>query len=612
MTKQFFLAIFFAVAAVFTTRAQSITEMEIEKTEGSGGVMFLECNDPAYGVLVFTSTIQGLQFRLNLPSKLIHQAYRQSENRYILCVEPTDRRYIVTISCPTCEAVNYTVEEIMPSKPQYFRIKDKQPPIISLSAQEQYDLGFAEYGRGNFAQAEQRYQNAVDLTKADPVFDFLRALGDVFMKRNKYAEAVTSLKQAATLRPNNAEIHHMLGTAYFGQSSYENAANSFKAAADLASNNAQYRADFLKAMNANPQKAKSYFDMGNASMDQYKYAEALNYFKEAVTANPNNTSYQTAVKTAETRISQERYMAAAEAAYQKAKATPEPTYTKDSNGNLTASSQAAKNKYEARYQPMLDEINKATALGALPHHMQESVSFFKYSAELDLAGGCQHVSPGWIDKFLKENPETPFRDQILACRKVANKTFFGEAGANFAFNNMLDISGFLGFKLGSCDKLVNFHIALQYAWLNNDYFDTKDGAKKPDNDNTWKISANQLSVPVTLQLNIVPIGKNSSKPQSVFVAAIAQPQYNLNGTCFGQTSSDFVNSFGVAGAVSLGYSNKTFSLSVFARKNFTNIFKRDEIMLQDNSNSKNDYKALDKCLENKLMFGATLSVSLSL
>jgi len=582
--------------------------MEVEKTDGLK-TPFLECENPSYGVLVFTSTIPGLQFKLNLQGKLKGQAYRQQENRYILCVEPTDKRYIVTITCPTCEAVNYTVEEIPPTEPQYFRIKDKKPPVIPLSAQEQYDLGMAEYNRGNLAQSETRYRNAVDLTKANPVFEFLQALGDVCIKRNQYADAVTFLMQASVVRPNNAAIHHLLGTAYFELGRYENAAGSFKAAVDLAANNTQYQNDLQKALKANPQKAKGYLDMGNAYMVQNNYAEALRYYREAANADPQNNSYQTAIRTAETRINQERYMISADAAYKTAKATPEPniTYVQGQYGKqISASSQSALDVYKKRYQQMLDEIEKAKALGALPQYMQESVAFYEYDSQLDLAGGCAQVSAGWVNDFLKRNPETPFRKQIEACKTIAGKKFHGEIGLSAAYNNLLGISGFIGFRLYNCDNLVNFHIALQYTYYYGGYYDTSDGSTKPEKDNSWDLTANQISLPVTLKLNIVRIGKNTTKPSSVFIAATAQPNFNINATCFGETSSDFVEKLGYSGTVSIGWSNKTFSVSAFARNNFTDMFVRNEIMKFDNQNKNNDYTKLDTHLENKMMFGASL------
>ena len=590
MTKHIFLTLLLFYISVFSLGAQSMTEMIVEKTDGLR-TPFLACNEPSYGVLVFSSTIPGLEFKLNLQNRLMDVVYNRQENRYILCVMPTESRYIVTITCPTCETVKYTVEDIPPNDPLYFRIRDKQPSVASLSAQEQYDLGFAAYNRDDFAQAEIRYRNAVDMSSSSPVFEFLQSLGEVCIKQNKYAEAITFLRQATVVRPNNAAIHHLLGTAYYENGNYENAANSFKEAVDLAANNTQYRNDLQRAMNANPQREQGLLDMGDAYMRQYNYEEALNYYRDAAQIDTRNNS---SLRTAQLRVNQERIMNTVDAAYKMAKATPKP----DSNA-----SQQAKDAYRMRYNTMFDEIDKALSLGTLPRYMLESVSFYEFDAEADLAGGYQNVSCGWLKDFLNKNPETPFRAQIEEGIKKCERPVRGELGIGVAYNNLLGVSALAGIRLFSCEQLVNLRVGLQFTYYMSDFYD---GSSKPDKDKTWDIAASQLSLPVTLQLNIARMGINTPNPSSVFIAATAQPNFNISASFFGVTNSDFVEKIGYSGIATIGYSTKKLSFGVFARKNFTDLFKRDKIYEYDNQNGKNDYFKLDKCLENKLLFGASL------
>ena len=196
MTKQIFLALLFLLSSVFSMRAQSMSGMIVEKTDGPLGPI-LECNTPSLGVLVFSSTIQGLEFKLNLPSKLINQAYRQKENWYILCVEPTDRRYIVTITCPSCEAVFYTVEEIPPTIPLYFRIISDAPGEEDNNAGEKY------LSEGKLKEAEEGFRKAVEAARENPKFH--HSLANTLMLQKKYDEAVRSFQKAIDLAPNNTQ-----------------------------------------------------------------------------------------------------------------------------------------------------------------------------------------------------------------------------------------------------------------------------------------------------------------------------------------------------------------------------------------------------------------------
>jgi len=117
MTKQFFLTVILFFAFFFSLIAQpAITEMIVEKTTGIN-TPILDCGSPSLGVLIFSSTIPGLEFKLNLKGKLKNDFYKEQENRYILCVEPTDRHYILTITCPSCKTTTYTVEEIQATTP---------------------------------------------------------------------------------------------------------------------------------------------------------------------------------------------------------------------------------------------------------------------------------------------------------------------------------------------------------------------------------------------------------------------------------------------------------------------------------------------------------------
>ena len=594
--KNVFLFFLCLWCSIFSVGAQNLKRLIVEEVREPVQRPPTECESDLLGGLLFMTGIEGLQFDLNLYQNLEKVTPNKERNEIMLCVKPTSSQYIINITGPGYETLDFTVSNIKPNSIQYFRLRTEEPPPVNVNAEDLNKLGKLAIEEKNFTDAEKHFRSAIDLDANNP--EYLRNLGNALIKQDKHAAATTFLERAAKIRPNNAETHHLLGTAFLELGRYTDAANSFKAAVDLASNNTQYRTDLQRAMNApvGIEKAKGFYNMGNAYMAQYNYAEALKYYKDATQADPQNTSYQTAVRTAETRVNQEQRMKTVETAYRKAKATPKPS----------TSSQTAQDTYKNRYQPMFDEITRVKALGVLPKYMQESIAFYELDAQADLAGGYKNVSAGWLKDFLVKNPETPFRQQIEKEITVNSRIFRGEFGVGVVYNNLLGYSGLLGLRIFSCEQLVNVRIGLQYTYYTSDFYNTADGGAKSESDKTWNINANQLSLPVTLQFNVARMGMNTSKPSSVFIAATVQPNYNLSSTCFGETKSDFVEKFGYSGAVSIGYSTKMFSINVFARKNFTDLFKRDKIYEFDNHNTKNDYSKLDKCLENKLLFGASV------
>ena len=122
------------------------------------------------------------------------------------------------------------------------------------------------------------------------------------MAQDKFADAVPFLQRVVIIRPINAKTHHMLGQAFFAQRRYSDAANSFKNALDIESNNIQYRIDFQRALDANPDRARAYFEIGNSYFDLSNFAEALKYYREAVQLDERNPEYQARVRSAEITI----------------------------------------------------------------------------------------------------------------------------------------------------------------------------------------------------------------------------------------------------------------------------------------------------------------------
>ena len=143
MNKNSLIVVLCFCASIFSLKAQKMMDLDVFQAPKKGDI-YTVCGETKWGVLVFSSNIPGLQFSLSLPDNLNNQVYRPERNEYVLCVEPTDRRYVVTATCSDCDPVNYTVENIRENDPQFFRITRKHTPP---------DRQVAKYGELSFYYA---------------------------------------------------------------------------------------------------------------------------------------------------------------------------------------------------------------------------------------------------------------------------------------------------------------------------------------------------------------------------------------------------------------------------------------------------------------------------
>jgi len=535
--------------SIFSLKAQALKELVIEKATSRPGVAAQSCNSPAMGVLVFNSAIDGLEFKLSMQNMLFSQVYNRQSNEYVLCVQPTERGIVVMINSREYEMATIRVESIIASTPQFFRINPKETGSITLPDN-------------------------------DPVF--LRTLGANYLQQGDHANAITALQRSINIRPRDAEAHFMLGSAYYAQGRYTDAANSFKNAVDLDTGNAKYRNDLQKALAADPNKARTNFNMGNSYFEQNNYAEALKHYREAAQLDPQNNTYQTSLKTAEQRFNQEQHMNAAATAYR-----------------------------SRSYRQAVDEVSKAMQLGQITPYMKESLDFYDFEYQYYQQGG--DVSCSWMNNFLRENPNSPFRAVIEGRVKNCRKAFRGVVlGVGMSHNNIFGMSGLLGLRFFNTHTFFNFYPGVQFGYISGNYFNTDGGNnKEPEGATAWDVTAMQISIPLTLQLNIIPIGYRQAKaPSSIFVAVTGQPNFNVRGKCWDESNNNFVNPFGYSGTLSVGYSTNIWAFSIFARQNFFDLFNSEEIYKFDNNNSLNDYERLEKRLENRIQFGASLVFNL--
>jgi Flp pilus assembly protein TadD len=98
-----------------------------------------------------------------------------------------------------------------------------------LVDQSQFDAALAELDK-----------NSVGHT---PTVDELRLRADIQIGQKKFSDAITTLKQATTLAPNDAQLHGGLGRTYLQIRDFPNAERELKTALQLDRNNLTYWKD---------------------------------------------------------------------------------------------------------------------------------------------------------------------------------------------------------------------------------------------------------------------------------------------------------------------------------------------------------------------------------
>jgi predicted O-linked N-acetylglucosamine transferase (SPINDLY family) len=116
---------------------------------------------------------------------------------------------------------------------------------------------------GEFDRAEQLYRQILDADRAQP--DVWNYLGETYLMRGRYGEAVSSYKRAVELAPDHAGASNGLGVAYAQQNNWEQAVQCFQQAAEK-------KPDYFEA----------YSNLGIALSNQGKLFEAERSYRKAL------------------------------------------------------------------------------------------------------------------------------------------------------------------------------------------------------------------------------------------------------------------------------------------------------------------------------------------
>lgn len=131
-----------------------------------------------------------------------------------------------------------------------------------------YNLGLQKKQMGKNEEAVSALQEAI---KAQPAHvEALQALGDVFLRLERFDEVIRILQKAVALNPASAETQANLGQALLRQGK-----------------NAEALASLSTAIELNPQSALFHSDMGVALERLNRQQEAAEEYRRAISLNPN-------------------------------------------------------------------------------------------------------------------------------------------------------------------------------------------------------------------------------------------------------------------------------------------------------------------------------------
>lgn len=147
---------------------------------------------------------------------------------------------------------------------------------MSPTWSQPYDgLGALYREQGNFAQARDMYEKALELSPKELLGPAHRNLGKVYHELGEYEKAETHLKEALNYRPKDHFIHYYLGSLYRDMKRFKEA-----------------EASFLQTIQIDPSFAAAFYYLGLVYQDQHRYADAEAVLETAVQEEPRNASFR--------------------------------------------------------------------------------------------------------------------------------------------------------------------------------------------------------------------------------------------------------------------------------------------------------------------------------
>lgn len=133
-------------------------------------------------------------------------------------------------------------------------------------------LGAAYNGTGKYEQAEEHFQNAIQLKPNDEAARL--GLADSLERRGRTAEAEQAFQKAIDLRPNYWAVYNYLGIFYWKQGRYREAERMFATVTRL-----------------EPDNVRGFSNLGAMQILEDRYADAIPNFQRSVAISPSSDAY---------------------------------------------------------------------------------------------------------------------------------------------------------------------------------------------------------------------------------------------------------------------------------------------------------------------------------
>lgn len=175
--------------------------------------------------------------------------------------------------------------------------------------------------RGDLKTAEQKAQQAVARRPNDYVSHL--ALGDVYFKKQQFADAVRAYQAALQLKPNDPYTQSQIGAAYVALNKWKEAETPLREALKEDPNDADTLLNLgialagmdrydeglymvRKSVQSNPSSARGQFTYGSLLAEKGEYKQALGPLGEAVKLDPKDDDYKQALQRVESQVKQDQ------------------------------------------------------------------------------------------------------------------------------------------------------------------------------------------------------------------------------------------------------------------------------------------------------------------
>jgi len=144
MNKQYKILFLLLILTVHKVYAQKFDEFLINEDKQAHPTSFVsQCQNPELGVIVFTSSINGIAFKIKNGDSLLKSIEHDNvNNQYILCVRPISRyqQYQISVSCYGYKDRIFTVSAIGASEVKWFLIDSKDKSLFGKLSQTNRDI----------------------------------------------------------------------------------------------------------------------------------------------------------------------------------------------------------------------------------------------------------------------------------------------------------------------------------------------------------------------------------------------------------------------------------------------------------------------------------------